>query len=151
MKRFLVILAALIISVSAFSQSYKNAIGVKLGYDMALTYKTNLSEANFLDFSVDFSFFHKGYFGVTAGGFYNWNFVVADGLSLYVGPGVYLGVGLSDNSAAFYASINAMLGIEYKFANAPIAISLDYTPGLRICPNIGYSGYAGGLGVKYTF
>lgn len=149
MKKIFVILAVLTISVSAFSQSYKNAIGVKLGYDMAITYKTNLSEANFLDFSVDFSGVFSGgsYFGITAGGFYNWNFVVADGLSVYVGPGVYLGL----YSSSFYASINAMLGIEYKFANAPIAISLDYTPGLRITPNIGYAGYSGGLGVKYTF
>ncbi len=151
MKKILIILAALTISVSAFSQSYKNAIGLRLGYDFAITYKANLSESNFLDFGVNL---HPwGGFGVNVYGFYDWNFNISgvDGLSWYVGPGVTLGYW-----GGFAASINGIIGLEYKFANIPLALSVDYAPGIGFYAggggfHIGYSGYIGGLGVKYTF
>lgn len=153
MKKILVILAALTISVSAFSQSYKNAIGLRLGYEFSVTYKSFLSEENFLEFGVNLHPFDTyNHFGVNVYGFYEWNFNIGgvDGLTWYVGPGLSLGY-----RNGFTASVNCMIGIEYKFPSIPLALSLDYAPGIRYYGGyehpFGYAEYLGGIGVKYTF
>ncbi len=157
MKRIIIIIITLAISATAFSQQYKQAIGVKIGYDIAVTYKLNLNETNFIDLGVDLNGFYHHHFGTQVYGFYNWDFNIGavDGLSWYVGPGAYLGfiVDFSDGSAYFTGSVNAMIGLEYKIPTVPLAVSIDYTPGLAFHSYSGvhfaYSG--GGVGLKYTF
>ncbi len=155
MKKFLVVLVALFLSITAFSQEYKNSIGVKLGYDMSIDYKHNLSESNFINTGTSFLFW--GAFGLRAYGFYNWNFPIrsVDGLSWYVGPGAYVGFFMNSQYLGFDGSINAMIGLEYKLRNIPLAFSFDWAPGLRITTYLPhYVGFAygcGGLGIKYTF
>lgn len=146
MKKVLILTAAMIISISAFSQSYKQAIGIKIGSTLALEYKLNLSPQNFLQFDLLLPW-NTG--GLYFSGFYNWkyNMDTVPGLSLYVGPGACLGMDFDPNQ--FYLSINAMLGVEYKFDTVPIALSLDITPGIGISPNYHLS-YNVGLGIKYT-
>ena len=152
MKKVIAIIAALVVSVSAFSQNYQNAIGLKIGYDVAATYKTHLSSSNALDLGINLSgLFQKNGLGLLASGFYTWENQLGgvDGLSWYVGPGAYIGLFLGD-TVAFNASINAMLGLEYKFANIPLALSVDWTPGLNLT-GIAFSWHGGGIGAKYTF
>lgn len=153
MKKILAIIAALIVSVSAFSQNYQNAVGLKIGYDVALNYKTFVSSSNALDLGVNLSgLWNKSGISILANGFYTWQNQLGgvNGLSWYVGPGAYIGVYMGD-TLALSASINAIIGIEYKFDSAPISLSLDWTPGLRLTQGLGFSGYGGGLGIKYTF
>lgn len=153
MKKSLVVLIALTLSASVFAQDYNQAIGLRFGYDFALAYKDNVSSANFYEIGVNLHPWGNA-LGVNAYGFYNWNhaFSGARGLSWYVGPGATIGL----YNDGFAASINCMIGLEYKFAGAPIALSLDYAPGLGFYNNndlngFGFCGYIGGLGVKYTF
>ncbi len=160
MKKILIVALTFIISLSAFSQEYKQALGIRLGYDMSITYKNNLSDKNFIDASVNFGLFHPGLFSLVVSGFYDWRWDIPNvkGLSWYVGPGIFLGpmfysyAGEGGGSKmSFLLSINAGIGLEYKFANTPIALSLDYYPGLQITPGVGFAYANGGLGVKYTF
>lgn len=154
MKKIIILALAVLIGASAASaQSYKHAVGLKIGYDISLTYKQNLSEANSFDVGLDLSFF-GGYFGVSAYGFYNWqwNIDAVPGLNWYVGPGAHVGL----YAGGFGASVHGQIGLEYKFNNIPLALSLDYAPGLGFYATqgafaIGYAGTYGGLGVKYTF
>lgn len=142
----------LIGSTTAFSQQYRHAVGLKLGYDFALTYKMNLSEANSIDLGVNL---HPwGTFGLNVYGYYNWQWAInqVPGLSWYVGPGAHIGF----FSNAFYLSINGLIGLEYKFQNIPLALSIDWGPGVGFVMaketfRVGFAGYYGGLGVKYTF
>lgn len=152
MKRIIAIIAALVISVTAFSQSYKSAVGLKIGYDVAATYKTYVSPENALDLGVNLSgLFTSNDLGLLVNGFYTWENELGgvNGLSWYAGPGAYIGLVLGKNMA-FSASINAMVGLEYKFEGIPLALSVDWTPGLNLT-GIDFSWHGGGIGVKYTF
>lgn len=131
------------ISTSAFSQEYKQAVGLRLGYNLSLDYKMNLSESNSIIANVTLPW---TFGGVLVGGYYNWNFDIGavDGLGWYVGAGANLGL-----LGGFYASVNAMAGIEYKLKDFPIAIAAEFTPGLTVTPRIGF-GYDTGLVIRYT-
>ncbi|MBR2298784.1 MAG: hypothetical protein IKA45_07965 [Bacteroidales bacterium] len=152
MKKIIAIIAALVVSVSAFAQNYQSAVGLKIGYDVALTYKTHVGSSNALDLGVNLSgLFGPNGLGVLVNGFYTWEkpLGAVSGLSWYAGPGAFVGLHIGD-PLAFNASINAILGLEYKFAGAPVALSIDWTPGLNLT-GIAFSWHGGGLGVKYTF
>lgn len=154
MKKFFVLIVALFVSLSISAQNYKSALGLKFAYDAAITYKTFVSGTNALDFAADFRIFDPDVFSVSASAFYEWDNPIAsvDGLSWYYGPGANLGIVLANGGgSSLFASINAILGIEYKIASLPLAISLDWTPGLRLTQGLGFHWQGGGLGVKYTF
>lgn len=157
MKKLLTIAITLIIGITTVSaQYYTHAIGVRVGYDFALTYKNNLSNKNFIDCAINITPFSDNV-GVHVYASYNWNWEMdeAPGLFLYCGPGAGLGVHLKH----FSFSINANLGLEYSFYakfNVPIALSIDFSPGLGFYgSDDGAKTYAGGsyggLGIKYTF
>ena len=156
MKKVIAILAALVVSISAFSQNYQSAIGLKVGYDVAFTYKTHMSQTNALELGASLSgLYNPERLDLLVNGFYTWEYQLAgiNGLSWYVGPGAYLGAHLGkkiEDAPALSASINAMLGLEYKFENIPLALSIDWTPGLNLT-GIAFSWHGGGVGAKYTF
>lgn len=147
MKKILVTILALTISISAFSQNFERAVGVKLGYGVAVTYKQFISPANALNFEADFGLFNNFYLWGSAN--YLWNFDIkgAPGLCWFIGPGLNLGV----YSEKFDLGINCMGGIEYKFANIPLALSFDYKPSVSFINGFHGLWTGGGLGVKYTF
>ncbi len=146
-KKLTIVIFALTIAVSAYSQSYERAIGLKFGWDLEVEYKQHLSPTNFFQVSATLPWEFNG---ALASGFYAWNNEIESvpGLSWFYGPGARLGVysGLD----AIYFSVNALVGLEYKFYDIPLAISLDFTPGLLISPGIDFGGSTG-LGLKYTF
>ncbi len=80
----------------------------------------------------------------------------APGLKWYVGPGAHIGW-YNDgyyhshfyNNGALSLGVDGILGLEYKFDGAPIAISADINPYIEF--NHFYFDVFGGLGVKYTF
>lgn len=156
MKKLLTIALALLIGATTVSaQYYKQAVGLRFGYDFALTYKYNISNRNFVDCAVNITPFYENV-GIHVYASYNWNWEMneAPGLFLYCGPGAGLGVHLKH----FSLSVNANLGLEYSFLakfNVPIALSLDFSPGLGLYTgdetNLYAGGSYGGLGIKYTF
>lgn len=153
MKRVIIFIIALTISASAaFAQQYKQAVGIKLGYDLTVTYKNYLSSTNFIETGINIHPWNG--FGITAFAFYDWYWDIdaAPGLSWYVGPGAQLGLW----GGGFFVGIHGQIGLEYKFDNIPLALSIDYAPGLGIYAGNGgvavrYAGTYGGLGIKYTF
>lgn len=81
---------------------------------------------------------------------YNYNMGIPDvqGLGWYVGAGP--SIGFSDGSTAF--NIIGTVGMEYKIAGAPIALSFDWRPRFFIVDS--YTDFVAarfGLGVRYTF
>ncbi|MFA7115785.1 MAG: hypothetical protein WC140_00925 [Bacteroidales bacterium] len=159
MKKIIIIWTVVLLSLtaftsSAFSQSYKQSIGLRVGYWPSISYKLNLSQKNFVNVSCNFGF--KDKITPMVSGFYEWQWNVSDidGLTWYAGPGVYLGTYYyNDNNydgIHGYMSINVMVGIEYKFPEIPLAISMDYTPGFSLTHQADAS-YGGGLCIKYCF
>lgn len=159
MKKFFLVLAVAVLSVCTFStksdaqamgHSYRTGIGVKIGYwgggalDVKHFIKSDAALEGLLSFGRD-------WFTIT--GLYEFHGPIsgAPGLQWYVGPGAHIGFWNSDYNDAdgAFFGIDGVLGLDYKFNNAPIDISLDVQPEVSI-PDGGFDIW-GGLGIRFTF
>jgi hypothetical protein len=69
-----------------------------------------------------------------------------DGLKWFYGAGAYVGFESGDT----YLGPTGILGIDYKFTNVPINLSLDWKPELDIIPDINFVPDAFALSVRFT-
>jgi len=158
MRKTLVVLCivSLFFTSRSFAQaegsSYQTAVGVKF-WPGALSVKHFVSDDNALEGLLNF--WDNG-FRLT--GLYEIHGDIngAPGLRWYVGPGAHLGwyngAVYHDhyyNSGALSIGVDGVLGLEYKFNGAPIAISADINPYIEF--NHPYFDVFGGIGVKYTW
>jgi hypothetical protein len=79
----------------------------------------------------------------------------ADGLKWYIGPGAHIGFydyfKGNNRIDGTYIGIDGVLGLDFKFAGAPINMSIDWQPSFEFGDNLGFVGSWGGLGIRYTF
>jgi len=75
-----------------------------------------------------------------------------EGLKWFYGTGAYLGFD-SDKTNTDRALMGAqgIIGLDYKFANLPINLSLDWKPELNIIDNINFEPAAVGFSIRFTF
>jgi len=154
----LFILLIILMAVNAFSQSmgrtYKTALGVKF-------YPASISVKHFTTNKVALE--GLGYFwnyGFRLTGLYEIHGDINDapGLKWYIGPGAHFGIWNDnykdqyDHDDAAYFGIDGVLGLDFKFNNAPINMSVDIQPHFNFGTN-GSSGFDvwGGLAIRYTF
>lgn len=135
------------------AQDYKNAIGGRFGSYNGITFKTGLNNNAMLELIGNFrSSRNVDYLQLIAlyevynpiGG--------APGLNWYYGGGGSIGtVKDRDFDSEVSLGLNGVLGLDYKFNGAPINLSLDWIPTLRLTPDTDF--YSGdiGLGVRFTF
>lgn len=144
MKKFLVMAALMVATLSVSAQEYDWAAGFRFGGFNGVTAKKNLGE-NALEFGASWGLGNY----LTIDGVYEWQQpVIGEGFTLYYGAGAYLG--LFANS--FCLGAEAVVGLEYRLPiDFPLAISLDYRPGLNILPKVGFNPGNFGLGIKYCF
>lgn len=122
------------------AQDYNSAIGLRFGYPLSISYKTFLSESNALELYAGY----RGYSGIysyfTVGALYEIHKPIngVDGLSWYYGGGVSVQFFTYDNSYIFSddngslgVGISGVLGLDYKFADAPFNLSVDFLPTIR--------------------
>lgn len=134
----------MVATLSVSAQDYNWAAGVRLGGFNGITAKKNLG-ANALEFGASWGLGDY----LTVDGVYEWQQpVITDGMHLYYGAGAY--VGKFANS--FCLGAEAVVGLEYRLPiNFPLAVSLDYRPGLNILPNVRPNWGNCALGIKYCF
>lgn len=158
-KLFLLCLTTIIILLSQTESkaqsSYKNAIGVRLGAYNGLNYKTFISAANALDFNLSFRSF-KGdnkLFRLT--GLYEIHNPIANaaGLKWYYGAGASIGSRryYKNDENDLYLAVVGVLGLDYKFAEAPINVALDWRPEFELTPFTDINEGDVGLAVRFTF
>jgi hypothetical protein len=70
-----------------------------------------------------------------------------EGLSWLYGGGAY--VGFQDNNT--YLGPTGILGLDYKFNNVPLNLTLDWKPELDIIPDINFVPDAFALSLRFTF
>ena len=135
----------------AVAQKYQSAVGVRAGYYFTGTYKKFLNESNAFEAYLGLS----GYYGgVVIGALYQihkpWESSGIDNLDWYYGGGAYAGTRgyWSDNH--FIVGINANIGLDYKFDEFPVNVSVDWAPGINIVGGFYPSWYVGGLAVRYV-
>ncbi|MEO7214778.1 hypothetical protein [Mucilaginibacter sp.] len=149
----------LLIANRSQAQDYKTAAGVKFGgYENGFSVKHFLDERTALEGIVGIRSH-----GAVLTGLYELHqpaFNTA-GLKFYYGFGAHLGSIGKGNYRTFgndqYYDSNhillgadGVLGLEYKIADAPIAVSLDLNPRLELATGPFFD-LAPGLGLKYTF
>ena len=75
-----------------------------------------------------------------------------EGLKWFYGAGAYIGFD-SDKTNTDRALMGAqgIIGLDYKFTNLPLNLSLDWKPELNIIDNINFEPAAVGFTVRFTF
>ena len=162
MKKILIVAGVMMTMfvMTAKSQSmghtYGTALGVKLWrYGGGISLKSFVSDNVALE---GIGYFWYG--GTRITGLYEIHFDIggAPGLKWYVGPGAHVGFYNDGNDYPYgygttgtYVGIDGVLGLDYKFNNAPINISLDWQPSIEFGYGRGFYAGWGGLGIRYTF
>lgn len=141
---------------NAINYSYKAAIGLKFIYGVSLTGKVFIKENSALEGILRYN--GAGGLGsnIAFTGLYEYHAPIkgVDGLRWYVGGGAhvnYFSWKDSDVDAVTTFGVACIVGLEYKFANLPLAVSADWQPAYIISNPSGFSAENGGIGVKYTF
>ena len=144
MKKFFAIVALMAATLTVSAQDYNWAAGVRFGGFSGLTAKKTLG-TNALEFGASWGL--GGYLTVDA--LYEWTTpVINDDFHLYYGAGAFLGTAAN----SFALGVEGVVGLEYRLPiNFPLAISLDYRPGVLFAPIV-YPLWGNlSLGVKYCF
>lgn len=142
---------------AAQAQEYNSAIGLRLGYPTSISYKTFLSEKGAIEAFAGFRGF-SGYSWVNLGAMYQVHNPISelDGLSWYYGGGASVFFWNYKNSfidagANTSFGILGVLGLDYKFKDAPINASLDWVPTFFVNGfGSGFGGGYGALSVRYV-
>jgi hypothetical protein len=138
---------------SAFAQ-YKHAIGGRFGTANGISFKTFANTTNALELIVNFqSNTNYSYFRAT--GLMEKHAPIAnvDGLRWYYGFGATIGSRTykpTDENSLLLAA-EGILGLDFKFADAPINIGMDWKPAIELTPNTRLNSDGIGLSLRFTF
>lgn len=136
---------------------YKTALGVRLSSSAAtvnnsISFKQFLSEQSAVE--ILFSFGDP----LAIGALYEVHKPFStQGLQWYYGGGGYLGfvktfnTNTQKNETDPNFGAMGVLGLDYKFANAPLNLSLDWKPELNLVSDINFEPAAIGLTARFTF
>ncbi|MDQ6762367.1 MAG: hypothetical protein M3015_07040 [Bacteroidota bacterium] len=152
MKKTTLMIFALILLAAAGvkAQEYQTAFGAKFytgnGSVGGLNIRHSTAEHTALEGSL---LFYSG--GVGLEGLYEYQGPVAgaEGLQYFVGGGGFLGFGTGNRSTTNFA-LRLTGGVDYKFADAPIDVSLGFDPFFYLAPTSG-SDLRLGIGIRYIF
>jgi hypothetical protein len=152
----LAFIATLAIHSSSKAQGYDNAIGGRFGAANGITFKTTLGDNKMIDLIANYrSNNNYKYFRIT--GLYEVYLPIpeAKGLNWYYGGGASIGSVKYEygpyNSSDLYLSLDGVLGLDYKFADAPINLSLDWKPAIQLAPDTDFDASGLGLSLRFTF
>jgi hypothetical protein len=130
------------------AQDYKVAVGIRFStadptISNAVSIKYFMDETNALEGLVSFG----NRFGL--GGLYERHQLIGGtpAFTWFWGLGGYVGW---QNGQTFLGPMGA-IGLDYKFQNAPVNLSIDWKPELDFVPNINFVPDAFGVTVRYTF
>ncbi len=146
MKKATLLFSIIIMAaISVKAQTYSTAIGAKFytgNYSIGgLNIRHSLTENTAVEGSL---LFYSGNVGIE--GLYQYQAPIngVDGLQYFVGGGGMLGFG---NETSF--SLRLTGGVDYKFEDAPIDVSLGFDPFFQLAPNTS-SSFKLGIGLRYV-
>lgn len=149
MKKISVLLFGFIcLATATHAQEYQTAIGAKFyagdGSVGGINVRHNMSENSALEGS--FLFFTGG---IGLEGLYQYQGPInsAPGLQYFLGGGGALGFATRGSGTTFALRLTG--GLDYKFADAPINVSLGFDPFFYVAPSTA-STLALGIGLRYT-
>jgi hypothetical protein len=150
MRKFLLVFSIGIISAlfnQASAQDYKWAMGLRLStpsptISSSVSVKYFVSDNAAIEGLVSFG----TRFGI--GGLYEVHRLIGGmpNLNWFFGGGAYIGFQYN----LVYTGPTGIIGMDYKFDNAPVNISLDWKPELDISPAIAFIPDAFALSIRFT-
>ncbi len=154
MKKIFLPVFLLFLSFAVKAQpAYNQAAGLKFPGGFSFTYKKFVTDVNNLEGQM--TIWKKG---LRVSGLYELNFYSFNklqNLSWFVGPGVHVGFWKDeykdDYKSRVDLGIDGIIGLDYKFDNAPINMSLDWQPSVTLIGSAGFTPVYGGIAVRYTF
>jgi len=158
MKRIIFVsLFTTAIAFAASSQSYKTAIGVRLSSSAAMV-NNSISLKHFLnERSAIEALFSFGDPLALAGLYEVHRPFSTEGLQWFYGGGGYIGFvktwnpAKNQNETDVNFGAQGVIGLDYKFANIPLNLSLDWKPELNLISDINFEPAAIGFTVRFTF
>lgn len=160
MKRILLI-AITITAIGSFSnasaQDYKTALGVRLSSSSAMV-NNSISIKHFINEKVAIEGLLSFGDPLAIGALVEFHKpLAASGLTYFYGGGGYLGFVKTFNTNTQKTSTDpnfgaqGVVGLDYKFNNVPLNISLDWKPELNIVTDINFEPAAIGFTARFTF
>lgn len=144
-------------TASAQTSSYKTALGVRLSSSPAIV-SNSISLKHFLNESAAVEVLFSFGDPLALGAMYQVHKPFAgEGFQWFYGGGGYLGFVKTYNPVKDRHETDpnfgaqGVLGLDYKFSNAPINISLDWKPELNIVSDINFEPAAVGFTARFTF
>lgn len=168
MKRlvtFLALVIALLVGTSAQmqAQDYKTAIGLRLGYQYGLSVKHFFKPPWAFEILASTRGGGRrwgGHFGGTLTCLFEYHGQLGKGFFWYAGGGLHVSRwygghyrGRWDRDDRYYmvVGLDGVLGIEYKFSGAPIALALDWKPEFDLAGGWWFGGDGLALTVRFCF
>lgn len=153
-KLLLLFIAALTFSLTTKAQdegpstssSYKDALGVRLGSNVPVI-KNGITYKHFMGNNAIEGILSFGD-GVGICGLYEIHKPLStENLQWFIGGGGYVGF----NSSTTNVGVAGIVGLDYKFNQIPLNISLDWKPELNIISKVGFQGEGIGFSARFTF
>ena len=133
--------------ISIHAQDYKLGLGIRFSdasptISSSITAKYFFNETSAVDGLISFG----TRFGI--GGLYEIHTPLnaTEGQKWYYGGGAYVGF----QNHTTYAGPQGVVGLDYKFSNVPLNLSLDWKPELDFSPSINFVPDAFGLTARFT-
>ena len=138
----------IVFALSTKAQEYVNAVGVRLGANSpaissGFTIKHFLNETEAVE----------GIIGIDNGlglcALYQWHHPIdaVQHLKWYVGAGGYAAF----KSSQSFIGAAGVVGLDYKFEEIPLNISLDWKPELNLISKVGFEANTVGIAARFVF
>ena len=156
---------------SSKAQSFKNAIGLRMGSPIAVSFKHFLNGSSALEafagtrsYGYDYSYYYYDYSRIrywTVGAAYHHHMPInlgfIDGLEYYFGGGVsayfwnYGEYYYAERFSSTSFSIQGYIGMNYTFENIPLNLFIDWSPTFFVNSYLGgFRGGNGAIGARYV-
>ena len=147
MKKMTAMLLLMAAGFMAKAQDYKTGVGIRFSSNDAainnsITVKHFLSNKTAIEGLISFG----DPFAIGALVELHNGIESVSGLQWFYGGGAYVGFGGRRNVGA-----QGVLGLDYKFNNLPINLSIDWKPELNLLRQVSFEPAAVGLSARFTF
>ncbi len=134
----------------AKAQTYETAVGAKFYTGDGSLGGINIRHMTAPHTALEGSLlFFSGGIGIEGLYEYQGPIAGAEGLQYFVGGGGLLGFGTGHNNSSALFALRLTGGVDYKFADAPIDVSLGFDPFFYLAPSTG-SNLSLGIGLRYV-
>ncbi|MEO6731012.1 MAG: hypothetical protein ABIN01_07325 [Ferruginibacter sp.] len=149
MKKALLFISIItLFSIASKAQEYKTAVGIRLGPNSpaiapGFTIKHFLDEQHAVEAIVGINS------GIGVCALYEWHFPITavPHLQWFAGAGAYAAY----RSSTSYIGGAGIVGVDYKFPDIPLNISIDWKPELNIIESVGFDASGVGFSARFTF